>query len=335
MQDFSLSCLPIRSRSQLADKFLTLGVLKQSGARILTPSTRTPVVCTLKHIPRSEQEVDEIFGRSHVIVTTSHVAGQCNEAVQRHIVHHCPYFFIDEAHHEQAPTWATFKSRFAAARIVQFTATPFREDGKPLDGRIIFKYPLAKAQAEGYFQPITFVPVVEFNPLRVDEAIADAAVAQLRHDLARGHILMARVDSVSRAEAVFHIYSRFPEFNPVQLHTGIKSVRDRERVRGQVISGTSRIVVCVDMLGEGFDLPTLKIAAFHDIRKTLAVTLSWLDGLRGLVPISAMQHSSPTQPTSMCKTHSASCTRETLTGIFYCRSSANALSANRCHCKAF
>ena len=29
----------------------------------------------------------------------------------------------------------------------------------------------------------------------------------------------------------------------------------------------------VDMLGEGFDLPELKIAAFHDIRKTLSVTL--------------------------------------------------------------
>jgi len=32
-------------------------------------------------------------------------------------------------------------------------------------------------------------------------------------------------------------------------------------------------VVCVDMLGEGFDLPELKIAAFHDIRKSLPVTL--------------------------------------------------------------
>jgi len=39
------------------------------------------------------------------------------------------------------------------------------------------------------------------------------------------------------------------------------------------LSGKSRIVVCVDMLGEGFDLPELKIAAFHDIRKSLAVTL--------------------------------------------------------------
>ena len=39
------------------------------------------------------------------------------------------------------------------------------------------------------------------------------------------------------------------------------------------MSAKSLIAVCVDMLGEGFDLPELKIAAFHDIRKILAVTL--------------------------------------------------------------
>jgi len=30
------------------------------------------------------------------------------------------------------------------------------------------------------------------------------------------------------------------------------------------------------MLGEGFDLPELKIAAFHDIRKSLPVTLQFI-----------------------------------------------------------
>lgn len=33
------------------------------------------------------------------------------------------------------------------------------------------------------------------------------------------------------------------------------------------------MVVCVDMLGEGFDLPTLKIPALHDVKKGLTVTL--------------------------------------------------------------
>ena len=158
-------------------------------------------------------------------------------------------------------------------RILQFTATPFREDGKPLDGDIVFNYPLKKAQEEGYFRPIRFKAVVEFNQAKSDEAIAMKALEQLRADVDRGHILMARVESVARAKKVFELYRRYPEFNPVQLHTGIKSPRTREKVRRQLIAGESRIVVCVDMLGEGFDLPELKIAAFHDIKKTLPVTL--------------------------------------------------------------
>jgi hypothetical protein len=130
-----------------------------------------------------------------------------------------------------------------------------------------------EGQEQGYFAPITFEPVVEFNTRRVDVAIAEKAIEQLRQDQDRGHILMARVEDVSRAKAVYEIYRQYAEFNPVQLHTGIKSVKAREAIRQQIISGYSRIVVCVDMLGEGFDLPELKIAAFHDIRKTLAVTL--------------------------------------------------------------
>jgi hypothetical protein len=84
---------------------------------------------------------------------------------------------------------------------------------------------------------------------------------------------MARVESVPRAKQVFELYRKYEEFNPVQLHTGITSQRQREAIREEIISGASRIIVCVDMLGEGFDLPQLKIAAFHDIRKSLAVTL--------------------------------------------------------------
>jgi hypothetical protein len=136
-----------------------------------------------------------------------------------------------------------------------------------------FSYPPKKAQEEGYFKPIRFRPVTEFNRKKVDATIATKAVEELRRDLEKGHILMARVDTVTRAKQVFELYSKHPEFNPVQLHTGIKSQQARDAIRRRIISGESRIVVCVDMLGEGFDLPELKIAAFHDIRKTLAVTL--------------------------------------------------------------
>jgi superfamily II DNA or RNA helicase len=260
-------------RTQIAEKFLTLGILKDPGCTVLDVRAKCPIVGVLQHIPRNIAEVDDIFDHCQVIVTTSSIAGQCDMKVQDRMAQHCPYLFIDEAHHAEAPTWSAFKERFQGRKVLQFTATPFREDGKSLDGEIIFKYPLKKAQLEGYFKPIHFLPVVEFNRQRSDDAIAKKAIGQLRTDLDKGHILMARVESVVRAKEVFTLYSKYPEFNPVQLHTGIKSARQREEIRRQIISGESRVVVCVDMLGEGFDLPELKIAAFHDIRKTLAVTL--------------------------------------------------------------
>ncbi len=260
-------------RSQITEKFLTLGVLNDPGSSILAADARYPVVAMLQHVPRDVAEVDELFARAQVTVTTSSIAGQCSRAVQDRMAEHCPYLFIDEAHHIEAPTWKAFKERFRDRRVLQFTATPFREDGKPLDGDIIFKYPLKKAQQEGYFKPIRFRPVVEFNRKRSDAAIAKKAVEELRATVDKGHILMARVDSIARAKQVAEIYAQYPEFKPVELHTGIKSLRQREAARKQILTGESRIVICVDMLGEGFDLPELKIAAFHDIRKSLAVTL--------------------------------------------------------------
>ena len=260
-------------RTQIFEKFVTLGILREPGCSVLSPPAKHPIVGLLKHIPRSVDDVDEFFGRCHVIVTTSVIAGRSSGEVQDRMAHHCPYLFIDEAHHAEAPTWRGFRDRFKHRRIVQFTATPFREDGKRLDGKFVYTYPLRKAQEEGYFKPIRFQRVLEFNKKNSDAAIAEVAIRQLRADAAAGHILMARVGSVARARDVFKIYERYEEFKPVQLHTGITSIREREAARQQILSGESRIVVCVDMLGEGFDLPQLKIAAFHDIRKSLAVTL--------------------------------------------------------------
>ena len=101
-----------------------------------------------------------LFATAQVIVTTSSIAGQCKPDLQKAFARCCPYLFIDEAHHAEAHTCSEFKRTFNARRIVQFTATPFREDGKPLDGTIIFKYPLKRAREEGYFKPIRFERIV-------------------------------------------------------------------------------------------------------------------------------------------------------------------------------
>lgn len=258
-------------RTQIADKFLTLGVLKDFG--VIAPPCLYPVVGVLKHKPKTVEEVDDFFGKCSVIVTTSQIAGQSNEDVQERMAHYCSNLFIDEAHHVGADTWKAIKKKFAAKRILQFTATPFREDDKPVEGKIIFKYPLNRAQEKKFFTRINFKPVRMFARKERDQAIADAAVEQLREDRkTHNHILMARVNTIPRAEKVFSIYKKYGEFNPVLLHSEIKK-KDREESKRKLLSGESKIVVCVDMLGEGYDLPELKIAAFHDIRRSPAVTI--------------------------------------------------------------
>lgn len=82
------------------------------------------------------------------------------------------------------------------------------------------------------------------------------------------------MNTIDRAKEVFSVYEKYSEFNPVQIHTGIPGgKKTREEIKRKLLAGETRIVICVDMLGEGFDLPELKIAAFHDIKKSPTVTI--------------------------------------------------------------
>ncbi len=263
-------------RDQIAEKFITLGKLAECGC--VPADIRPPVVARLRKRPKSPEQVDDIFRRANVIVTTMQVAGMCSPDVQRRMAELCSHLFIDEAHHIAARTWAEFKARFKDKPIVQFTATPFRTDGKRVDGKFIYSYPLSRAQAEGYFRPVTFTAVEEFDREESDHAVARKAGQLLRADRKAGydHLLMARVDNTDRADEIAALYaSEFPEFKPVAIHTGIAPSERKVRLDA-IRSRKSRILVCVDMFGEGFDLPQLKIAALHDKHKSLAITLQFV-----------------------------------------------------------
>ena len=257
-------------RRQIADKFLTLGILKDFG--VVSAKGLYPIVGVLNHKPKNSDDVDTFFEKCNVIVTTMHIAGLRDTDIQERMAYHCPFLFIDEAHHTPAETWKTLKQKFSSKKILQFTATPFRNDGKSIEGKIIFNYPLSKAQKEGYFTTIHFKQVRDYTS-KGDELIAESAVKQLIKDLeSHDHIIMARVGNIKKAEKIYSIYSQYSEFNPVIIHSRMKG-KKRNEIREKINRRESRIVVCVDMFGEGFDLPEMKIAALHDIRKSLAVTL--------------------------------------------------------------
>ena len=263
-------------RDQVSEKFLALGVLERCGC--IPADTELPVVASLLHRPESVQQVDDIFRRSNVIVTTMQIAGQCAPEVQRRMAELSSHLFIDEAHHIAARTWKGFKEQFEGKPVVQFTATPFRTDGKRVDGKFIYTYPLAKAQKEGYFRRINFIPIAEFDSDQSDRRIASKAIERLSRDLEQGydHVLMARVDTIERADNVLALYKQeAPDLNPVAIHSKTPSA-ERKRLLQTLRSRQSRVVICVDMFGEGFDFPELKVAALHDRHKSLAITLQFI-----------------------------------------------------------
>ncbi len=261
-------------RRQLTRKFLTMGVLPATG--VLPKDIEKPVVATVSGaLDRNEVEV--LLSGCNVIVATMSSLTRAAPEVRAALADGAKNVFIDEAHHVPARTWSEFRDAFAPRRVVQFTATPFRGDGKLLPGKMIYRYPLRKAQEEGYFRSIRFQPVFEFESPAADLAIARAAIEQLDQDLAAGfnHVVMARVDSIARAHAVGTIYRSNGGHGVVVVHTG-KTPSERQQALDAIESRAARVVVCVDMLGEGYDLAALKIAALHDVHRGLGITLQFI-----------------------------------------------------------
>ena len=259
-------------RNQIFEKFETLGLLKKF--EIVGSKSLYPIVGIINEKFESRETLQQFFEKCNVIVTTMHILVGCSEEEQELISSLCSNVFIDEAHHVKAQSWSNFKNKFPKEKVIQFTATPFRNDGKRLDGKIIFNFPLKNAQEQGYFTKIDFIPIHEYDPEKADKQIVEAAIQRLKQDLENGHnhILMARCATKERAQKIFELYREHTELNPVIIYSQCPDEKD---TYNKIVNKKTRVIVCVDMLGEGFDLPELKIAAFHDIRKSLPITLQF------------------------------------------------------------
>jgi hypothetical protein len=178
--------------------------------------------------------------------------------------------------HIPATTWNRIRESFAGKPVVQFTATPFRRDSQRLGGRFIYSFSLQQAQALGIYSTIDYLPITPTTD--TDRAVAEAAVARLRNDLDDGfdHLVMARASGIAAANRLHELYAELaPDLNPQLLHSKIGAPA-RRQARAALDSRAARIVVCVDMLGEGYDLPELKIAVLHDVHRSLGVTLQFI-----------------------------------------------------------
>lgn len=259
-------------RSQTYRKFNTLGLLPKIG--IVPDDILKPKVIRISE-ELNDADWTSAIDNHNVVITTMTLAAKMPDAVKRYVAFKASYLFIDEAHHSEARTWRDFISIFPQEKVLMFTATPYRNDGQRLTGKIVFNFSLKKAQEQGYYERINYIPVVEYSKEDADRAIAKAAVEQLKKDIAAGynHIMMARCKDIKRAREIFKIYQEYPELSPIIVHSKMagaaKALRDIKNLK-------HRVIVCVNMLGEGYDLPQLKIAAVHDEKQSLAITLQFI-----------------------------------------------------------
>lgn len=265
-------------RTQLGTKFVELGVLKSMGC--LDEKAAHPVVGIMKRAPKTAEEVDALFLRAQVIVTTMVSLSRLPADLQARIADHVSHLFIDEAHHIAANTWKALKGRFTQRKrpIIQFTATPYRNDDRRVDGKFIFAYPLRRAQADRLFTPIAYEPIFAAQQNRADLAIVKKVGEILKRDEDAGHVhlAMARTDSVKRAEDLLKLYREHLNQYPSALVHNRTPPLERAAIIEGLKAGRIRIVVCVNMLGEGFDLARLKVAGLHDKQASETITLQFI-----------------------------------------------------------
>ena len=259
-------------REQIAEEFKTLNDLVKIGA-LPALGVRPKVKSTNKRVasPADWLGFEEFDA---VVATVSAISGKNVPLPPEGLF---DLILVDEAHHSPAITWKRLLDAQGSAKQALFTATPFRRDERQLPGKIVFHYDLDKANADRVFGDINFSPVLVREGQNADEQIALAAEDQFNRDRKAGldHLVMVRVDTRKRGKFLHQLYREKTALR-LEYVTGNSSLRTVRAVINKLKKRELDGIVCVDMFGEGFNLPNLKIAAVHTPHKSLAVTLQFI-----------------------------------------------------------
>jgi superfamily II DNA or RNA helicase len=268
-------------RRQIAREFASFTVLRRTGA--LPRLNDRPVVLSLERQIR-RADAWEAMRRHEVVVSTP----QCVSPAYKRVVPAPSGLFdlliVDEAHHEPAKTWRALIEHFSTIPRLMLTATPFRRDRRGLSGEIAYWYSLHDAIADGVYSPIHFRAVRPHAAESADDAVARTAITRLDSEMHRtaGSQLVVRTDRIEEALKLQQLYAT------KGLDLAVLSSNSSASEVGQILTalenGDARGVVVIGVLTEGFDLPNLKIAAYHRKHQSLAATLQFIGRISRATP---------------------------------------------------
>jgi DNA repair protein RadD len=208
---------------------------------------------------------------------------------------------VDEAHHAPAESWQEVFDTFPNAKKVLFTGTPFRGDGEPIHGELVYNYSLGEAMAaglvkgmirethipdkltftvDGYDGPLTLGEVrrikdqdwISRNVAYSDECserVIGRSIRLLNEKRSTGieHKILASACSIAHAEQIRALYEAAGVkativHSDLSLDVREANIRDFELDRAQVM-------VHVSILGEGYDHPLISMVAMFKPYRSL------------------------------------------------------------------
>ena len=256
-------------RGQIAEDFIGLNTLRK--ANVFSDEMVKPTIYEMEHL--YNEDMLPALRDAEVVIATPQCALSLSETAwaQSNI----DLVQVDEAHHSPAKTWTQVLVNLRNATHVLFTATPFRLDRKEIIGDIVFDYPLSQAYADGIYGEIRYIPV----DIKIDRDVSIAKKAEeiYLNDKATGyiHYLMVRTDTRENAEQLDKVYAENTKLKLKRIDSSLTHTTVKHYLN-QLRSGELDGIICVDMLGEGYDFPNLKIAAIHAPHKSLASTLQFI-----------------------------------------------------------
>ncbi|MCG7981772.1 MAG: DEAD/DEAH box helicase family protein [Candidatus Thiodiazotropha lotti] len=264
---------------------------------------------------------------AHIVVSNiQQFSGQNNKWYEALPNDYFNLILVDEGHHNVAETWTRLFEYFSDAKVVSFTATPMRSDGKVVAGERVYKFGYKRSMLMGFIsqidalfvQPkeITFTTEGETKTLSLSEvmemrendwfskgialseecnrSVVNASIQQLHEirTLGTPRQIIAVACSIRHATQVASLYVEHG-LNVAVLHSNLKA-EERDKIEAGLRSGLTDVVVQVNILGEGYDLSTLSVAAVFRPYRSLSPYVQFVGRILRLaqpdVPFSAGNH---------------------------------------------
>lgn len=234
---------------------------------------------------------------------------------------------VDEAHHNIAESWQQVKRRFPNARIFNFSATPSRSNGRIMEGRIIYSFPVLRAIEAGYVKRLR-AKMLRPTELRYvdrssgEEKVIDAEAVRLLgesdEEFRRGIIMSEeslgsivdqsifelrqlrertgenKLKIIASALNLDHCIQITEAFRSRGLRAGYVHSREgqaNDRVFQQLENHELDVIVQARMLGEGFDHPYLAVAMVGSIFANLSPFVQFIGRIMRAIEQNAPGHS--------------------------------------------